>query len=108
MIDNSIEKNVEKALVKFLTEEGFYFERIRTTGIYSEEGVMPDITGKGRADYFGCYKGIFFAFETKSAKGLIKKIQELKKLQVLAAGGRHYYIRSESDIQRVRNDLKYL
>ena len=52
---------------------------------------MPVPTGygmRGIPDFVGCYRGIFFAIETKAPRGKETPWQRLTREKIIAAGGR--------------------
>ncbi len=56
---------------------------------------------RGIPDFVGCINGRFFAVETKSKKGSLKGIQELKLFQIDVAGGKTFVVRNTEDIETV-------
>jgi hypothetical protein len=63
---------------------------------------MPAMNGYGRSgipDFIGCYKGVFFAVEAKSANGKLTPNQEREVAAMLAAGGRVVVARSAEAVR---------
>jgi Holliday junction resolvase len=65
---------------------------------------MPAMNGYGRSgipDFIGCYKGVFFAVEAKSANGKLTPNQEREIAAMLAAGGRAVVARSAEAVREL-------
>ena len=71
------EGKVKAAVKKLLDQRNIYYF-MPATGGYGRSGV-PDIVG--------CYRGIFFAIETKAGKGTPTALQERELKQINDAGG---------------------
>jgi len=65
---------------------------------------MPAMNGYGRSgipDFVGCYNGVFFAIEAKSASGKLTPNQEREIAAILAAGGRVVVARSAEAVREM-------
>jgi hypothetical protein len=65
---------------------------------------MPAMNGYGRSgipDFIGCYKGVFFAVETKSANGKLTPNQEREITAMSAAGGHVVVARSAEAVREM-------
>ena len=93
-----------------MTPEGIVKDSVKALlKRYKAHYFMPVSNGMGRAgvsDFIGCYKGLFFAIETKSPTGKPTALQ-LKYLgEIEASGGRSFIVRDEHSLSVIENWLK--
>jgi Holliday junction resolvase len=69
---------------------------------------MPSMNGYGRAgipDFIGCYNGVFFAIEAKSANGKLTPNQEREIAAIQQAHGVVVVAYSAEDVRRMLNAI---
>ena len=88
------EKTITNQILKYLKSEPECFAFKEHGGIYGVSGI-PDI--------ICCYKGKFMAFEVKTEKGKLSKLQEITIKRINEAGGMAVKVTS---LQEVKDVLK--
>ena len=88
------EKVITNQILKYLKTEPECFAFKEHGGIYGVSGI-PDI--------ICCYKGKFMAFELKTPKGKLSKLQEITIKRINEAGGMAVKVTS---LQEVKDVLK--
>jgi len=59
---------------------------------------VPCGYGKQDLDFYGCYRGRYFAIETKAARGKLTARQELDIQEIERAGGATFVIRDKESL----------
>ena len=88
------EKTITNQILKYLKTEPECFAFKEHGGLYGVSG-LPDI--------ICCYKGKFMAFEVKTEKGKLSKLQEITIKRINEAGGMAFKVTS---LQEVKDVLK--
>lgn len=88
------EKTITSQILKYLKTEPECFAFKEHGGLYGVSG-LPDI--------ICCYKGKFMAFEVKTEKGKLSKLQEITIKRINEAGGMAVKVTS---LQEVKDVLK--
>lgn len=88
------EKTITNQILKYLKTEPECFAFKEHGGLYGVSG-LPDI--------ICCYKGKFMAFEVKTEKGKLSKLQEITIKRINEAGGMAVKVTS---LQEVKDVLK--
>ena len=71
---------------------------------------MPAMNGYGRKgipDIVGCFSGVFFAFEVKSAEGKATPWQERELEKILKTGSRAAIVRNVADVDAIISELRH-
>ena len=58
----------------------------------------------GTPDILCCYKGRFYAFEVKTSKGVVSKLQDYRIAEIQSAEGVALAVRSVEEVERVLNE----
>ena len=86
------EKEITHSILRYLKTVPNCFCFKEHGGMYGTAGV-PDI--------LACIDGRFFAFEVKTEKGKLTKLQEATIGKILAAGGKAFVVRSTDEVRAV-------
>jgi hypothetical protein len=65
---------------------------------------VPGGYGKPTLDFIGCYRGYFFAIETKAGRGKLTPRQELTKKQMERACGKVFVVNENMETLREVNE----
>jgi hypothetical protein len=87
-----LEKEITNSILRYLKTVPNCFCFKEHGGMYGTAGV-PDI--------LACIDGRFYAFEVKTEKGKLTKLQETMINKILAAGGRAFTVRSVDEVRAV-------
>ena len=96
--------SVEESIYKLLEEDSVaaimrLLKRIPRCCAWKEHGGMYG--SAGIPDVICCLDGRFFAFEVKTSKGRLTKLQEQTIHRIKVAGGHAYVVRSVEDVKAV-------
>lgn len=86
------EKTITNQILKYLKAQPCCFVFKEHGGIYSTAGI-PDI--------ICCYKGKFVAFEVKTKKGKLSKLQEVMIERIRQAGGVAFKVTSVQEVKDI-------
>jgi len=90
------EAKVKAEIKKVLAEYGCWY-------------FMPAMNGYGRSgipDFVGCYNGVFFAIEAKSANGKLTPNQEREIAAMVAVGARVVVARSAETVREMMERIE--
>ena len=90
------EAKVKAEIKKVLAEYGCWY-------------FMPSMNGYGRSgipDFVGCYNGVFFAIEAKSANGKLTPNQEREIAAMVAVGARVVVARSAETVREMMERIE--
>ena len=87
-----LEKDIVNKIIKYLKTLPCCFAWKEHGGMYGTAGI-PDV--------ICCLDGRFFAFEVKTADGVVTKLQERTIHRIKVAGGHAYVVRSVEDVKAV-------
>lgn len=90
------EKDITNKILKFLKEQPCCFAFKEFGGLYSTAGI-PDI--------LCCYKGKFVAFEVKTPKGKLSKLQKITIQKIKNAKGNAYKVTSLEEVKKILENL---
>jgi len=94
-----IEKTITNAILRFLKSIPGCFCWKQPGGLHGTAG-LPDI--------ICCIRGMFIAFEVKTIKGSLTKLQEVTINHILEAGGRAFKVTSVADVKAALYSLEVL
>jgi len=86
------EKDIVAAIMRLLKRVPRCFAWKEHGGMYGSAGI-PDV--------ICCLDGRFFAFEVKTPKGTVTKLQEQTIRRIKVAGGHAYVVRSLEDVKDI-------
>ena len=90
------EKTITNKILKYLKEQPCCFAFKEHGGAYGTAGI-PDI--------ICCYKGKFVAFEVKTPRGKLSKLQEIILQKIQNANGIAYKVTSLEDVKEILESL---
>ena len=90
--ENMLEKDIVQAILKYLKTVPECFAWKEHGGMYSTAGI-PDI--------ICCYHGLFIAFEVKTEKGKLTKLQEATIRKIKAAKGMAFKVTSVDEVKQI-------
>lgn len=90
------EKDITNQILKYLKEQPCCFAFKEFGGLYSTAGI-PDI--------LCCYKGKFVAFEVKTPKGKLSKLQKITIQKIKNAKGNAYKVTSLEEVKKILENL---
>lgn len=88
---------LQNAIIKFLTWNGWYANRINTTGRKIGDKWITGSTKKGTADLHLIIKGVHISAEVKIGSDKMSEDQHLEKLRVEKAAGKYWIIKTFDD-----------
>ena len=100
------ESKILQKVKKLLDQNNIMYERLQTTGIITDSGIMNDLTALGRPDILIFKDGKAYAVETKSNIGRQRVGQELWQKRALKNDIPYFLIRAIDDIQILAKELK--
>ena len=86
------EKAITNQILKYLKNQPECFVVKEHGGFYGTAGI-PDI--------IGCYKGKFVAFEVKTEKGKLSKLQEITIEKIRKASGIAFKVTSLEEVKKI-------
>jgi hypothetical protein len=89
-----LEKDITNSILRYLKTVSNCFFWKEHGGMYGTAGI-PDIVA--------CIGGRFMAFEVKTEKGKLTKLQEETIKKILAAGGMAFVVRTVDEVQAILN-----
>lgn len=89
------EGKVKDRVKKLLKSYGAYYHMVVTNGM-----------GEPTLDFIGCYRGRFFAIETKAFNKQMTDRQELTAEDMCAAGGTVFLINDETGVEPLKQWLE--
>ena len=92
------EKTIVKAIMQYLKTLPNCFCFKCHGGMYGAAG-LPDI--------ICCYRGRFVAFEVKTAKGKLTKLQETMLKRINATGGNAYKVTTLQEVKEILANLNF-
>lgn len=87
-----LEKSITNKILKYLKSQPECFAFKEHGGMYGTSGI-PDI--------ICCYKGKFMAFEVKTEKGKLSKLQEITIEKIRQAGGVAFKVTSLEEVKGI-------
>ncbi len=90
------EKTITNQILKYLKSEPLCFAFKEHGGIYGVSG-LPDV--------ICCYKGKFVAFEVKTEKGKLSKLQEITLKRINEAGGMAFKVTSLEEVKDILREV---
>ena len=91
------EKTITNKILRYLKEQPCCFAFKEHGGAYGTAGI-PDI--------ICCYKGKFVAFEVKTPRGKLSKLQEIIIQKIKNANGIAYKVTSLEDVKEILENLE--
>ncbi len=91
------EKSITNRILKYLKEQPCCFAWKEHGGLYGTAGI-PDI--------LCCYKGKFVAFEVKTEKDKLSKLQEITIEKIKNAKGKAYKVTSLDEVKRILDNME--
>jgi uridine phosphorylase len=79
-----------KKLLKTYEDQGIYYEM-----------PVPSGYGKSGLDFYGCFRGYFFAIEAKALKGMVTPLQDFTINNIRASGGAVFVIRDDHGLKEL-------
>lgn len=92
-----VEKEIVNKILKYLKNTPMCFCWKEHGGMYGTTGI-PDI--------ICCFKGRFVAFEVKTEKGRLTKLQSVALEKINAAGGKAYKVTSLDEVRAILKELE--
>lgn len=92
-----LEKDIVSAILRYLRTVPECFSWKEHGGMYGAAGI-PDI--------ICCYKGRFIAFEVKTDKGKITKLQEIMMQKIKDAKGQAFKVTSLDQVKSILENLE--
>ena len=86
------EKTITNQILKYLKSLPECFAFKEHGGLYGTSGI-PDI--------IVCYKGKFLAFEVKTEKGILSKLQEMTIAKIQKANGMAFKVTSLEEVKEI-------
>jgi penicillin-binding protein-related factor A (putative recombinase) len=97
------EAMIQKACMDWLRHlqktENLVFFRANSWSFRTEQGRYVRTGTPGLSDICAIYKGVFYAFELKTATGRMSQSQKAFQAKLEAAGGRYVLCRSVGDLK---------
>ena len=90
------EKAITNQILKYLKNQPECFAFKEHGGFYGTAGI-PDI--------IGCYKGKFVAFEVKTEKGKLSKLQEITIEKIRKASGIAFKVTSLEEVKKILKEV---
>ena len=94
-----LEKDITSKIMRYLKTLPYCFAWKEFGGMYSTSG-LPDI--------ICCINGMFVAFEVKTDKGKLSKLQEIMIQRINAANGKAFNVTSVGEVKKILNGLGVL
>jgi len=94
-----LEKDITSKIMRYLKTLPCCFAWKEFGGMYSTSG-LPDI--------ICCINGMFVAFEVKTDKGRLSKLQEIMIQRINAANGKAFKVTSVGEVKKILNGLGVL
>lgn len=91
------EKTITDKILKYLKAQAECFAFKEHGGMYGTAGI-PDI--------ICCYKGQFVAFEVKTEKGKLSKLQEITIHRIKDAKGKAYKVTSLEEVKQILDNME--
>lgn len=91
-----MEKDIVNKIIKYL-------KILPQTFVWKEHGGMYGTAGI--PDVICCHKGMFVAFEVKTATGKATLLQEMTLRKITEAGGKAALVRSVDDVRNIMEGL---
>lgn len=88
---------LQQAIIKFLTWDGWYANRINSTGRKIGDKWITGNTKKGTADLHLIIKGVHISAEIKIGADKMSQDQHLEKARVEKAGGKYWIVKTFED-----------
>ena len=94
-----VEKGIAASIMRYLKSLPHCFAWKEHGGMYGTSG-LPDI--------ICCINGMFVAFEVKTDKGKLSKLQEITTQRINAAKGKAFKVTSVEEVKKILNGLGVL
>ncbi|MDL2317712.1 VRR-NUC domain-containing protein [Eubacteriales bacterium OttesenSCG-928-A19] len=92
-----LEKDIVNAIMRYLKSVPGCFAHKEHGGMYGTAG-LPDI--------ICCYRGMYVAFEVKTEKGRLTKLQEVMIRRIREARGEAHKVTSVEEVQHILSTLE--
>lgn len=110
-----LEKDIQRGILEWLNDEGFFFWRSNNTPVYSRNNggkmafrSLPKYTPRGLPDIMCVINGRFVAIEVKRPGSKLRSEQADYGAKCVCSGGIYAMVQSLDDVKKLFVDNKFI